>query len=151
MDEEKKKPKIISEKDAVQEAGVEEAAPEETPAESENAESAPEEQPAETVETPVEEKKPRVKVIVEPVFGERGAKPTAPIAGEKPYLVRELEEQAARDVLPMQSPPGTPLEAQKPLTRDEAAQRAREIWEEREEEKQKGKLWNRLKHAIGFK
>jgi hypothetical protein len=65
--------------------------------------------------------------------------------------VRELEEQAARDVLPTQSPPGTPLEAQKPLTRDEAAQRAREIWEEREGEKQKGKLWNRLKHAIGFK
>ncbi len=149
MTEEKKKPKIVSERDAVQEAGVEEAAAEE-PLETKSVENAPEEEPEAIEPAEEEKKKPRVKVVVEPVFGERGAKPTAPIASERPRLIQELQEQAARDVLPAQSPPGTPLEAQKPLTREEAAQRAHQIWEQRQEEKKKGKLFTRLKRTIGL-
>ncbi len=154
MNEQKKKPKIISEKDAVQEASVKKAVEESnetTESESESVKEA-EEQLVKTSEThetsEKKEKKPSVKVVVEPVFGERGAKPVTLATGEKPRLVRELEEQAARDVLPTQSPPGTPLETLKPLTREEAAEKAKQIWEENKRKKSEEKFFNRLKRAL---
>jgi len=66
-------------------------------------------------------------------------------------LARELEEQAARYVLPVQTPPGTPLEAEKPLTREEVVEKARRIWREKELEKKKGKFFAKLKRAIGLR
>ncbi len=155
MNEEKKKPKTISEKDAVQEAGVKETVEEESKetaeSKNENTKEA-EKQLVETSETSKtsekEEKKPRVKVVVEPVFGERGTKPVITVTSEKPRLVREVEEQAARDVLPTQSPPGTPLEARKPLTREEVVEKAKQVWEENKRKKSEGKFFNRLKRAL---
>jgi len=164
LGEGKKKPRVISEKDVVKEAGVEEAVEqgeaEKTGEGEDKAGNAGNtlEQPVENTEIESVEnktlegkgKKPRVKVIVEPVFGERGEKPTTLITGEKPRLARELEEQAARDVLPVQTPPGTPLEAEKPLTREEVVEKARRIWREKELEKKKGKFFAKLKRAIGL-
>lgn len=110
--EEHKKPKIIAERKA----------------------SPPKEE-----KTGHEEKKPRIRVVVEPV-----------VPREKPSLIQELEESASRDILPTRVEPGTPLQITD-KERKEAIKRAHEIWEQKERERAQKKPIARLKRLLGLK